>query len=389
MGPIILLDKSALQCLSDDEIGFLGKHYSPMLPPVLLFEILGDLTKYKGQEIKFEIAQKISSGDFQINANHRTICLASLLGEKIEMRGVPVVSGGVQLETEKGEKGIFVDEPPEWKLVRKWQEGKYTLVDRVISGVWRNISKEFDMEAYVREFKKANSDLPKADNFIDMYKAIHNITMDAGSQEFYLNFLMNEFNVSQRYRAYITARWQRRTNSMLCDFAPYAFYCLNVSLIFHFGLANGLITPKRTNPIDLEYLYYLPFCMAFVSGDKFQADLSKLLLKQDQDFIDRDVLKADLRWLKEERDGLDKAEREKRFYDYGPYPPQHNTASITYKLWKKHMKPWKPGSGNLRLSEEQKKRLMEQMSPMINAIKKYEQERTGQVRQPKMAVSDS
>lgn len=379
MGPIVLLDKSALQCLSDDEIGFLGKHYSPMMPPVLLFEILGDLSKYKGQEIKFEIAKKISSGDFKINANHRTICLASLLGEKIEMRGVPVIPGGVQLETEKGEKGIFFDESPEWKLVRKWQQGKYTLVDRVISGVWRKISKEFDMEAYVREFKKANTDLPKADNFTEMYKVIYDITMDASSQDFYLNFLMNEFNVSPLYIAAIIKRWQRRSTLMLCDFASYAFYCLNVSLIFHFGLANDLITPKRTNPIDLEYLYYLPFCMVFVSGDKFQADLSKLLLRQEQDFVDRDVLKSDLRWLKEDWGSLDKAEREKRFYDYGAYPPQYNSDSITYKLWKKHMKPWKPGSGNLKLTEDQKKRVMEQMRPMMDAIKKHEQ---GQSSQP-------
>lgn len=373
MGPILLLDKSALQCLSDGEIGFLGKHYSPMMPPVLLFEILGDLSKYKEQGIKFEIAKKISSGDFKINANHRLLCLGSLLGEKVAMQGVPVVSGGVELETSKGEKGIFFDEPAEWKLVRKWQQGEYTLVDRVISGVWRKISKEFDMEAYVREFKKANRDIPKANNFNEMYKAIHEITMDINSQDFYLDFLMNEFNVSPRYRAYIIVRWQRRANLLLCDFAPYAFYCLNVSLIFHFGLASDLITPKRTNPIDLEYLFYLPFCMAFVSGDKFQADLSKLLLTARQDFIERDALKTDLAWLKEEWEGLDKQEREKRFYDYGPHPPQHNPDSITYKLWKKHMKPWKPGSGNLKLSEEQQKRLMAQMQPMIDAIKKYEQ----------------
>lgn len=160
---------------------------------------------------------------------------------------------------------------------------------------------------------------------------------------------------------------------LLCDFASYAFYCLNVSLIFHFGLANDLITPKRTNPIDLEYLYYLPFCMVFVSGDKLQADLSKLLLTHEQDFIDREVLKSDLRWLKQEWEGLDKTEREKRFYDYGSYPPQYNSDSITYKLWKKHMKPWRPGSGNLKLTEEQEKRVMEQIQPMIEAIKKYEQ----------------
>ncbi len=56
MGPIVLLDKSVLQCLSDDEIGFLGKHYSPMMPPVLLFEILrerGDVSKRDTQQAEY------------------------------------------------------------------------------------------------------------------------------------------------------------------------------------------------------------------------------------------------------------------------------------------------------------------------------------------------
>ena len=43
------------------------------------------------------------------------------------------------------------------------------------------------------------------------------------------------------------------------------------------------------------------------------------------------------------------------------------------------MKPWKPGSGNLKLTEEQEKQVMEQMRPMMDAIKKYEQEQASQV----------
>ena len=45
MGPIIILDKSALQSLSYDEIYTLNRHYFLNITPVLIIEILADLKK--------------------------------------------------------------------------------------------------------------------------------------------------------------------------------------------------------------------------------------------------------------------------------------------------------------------------------------------------------
>jgi len=45
MGPIILLDKSTVQCLSQEEIYFLFKHYYIAIAPILIIEILADLKK--------------------------------------------------------------------------------------------------------------------------------------------------------------------------------------------------------------------------------------------------------------------------------------------------------------------------------------------------------
>jgi len=379
MGPIILLDKSALESLHYDEIGFLGKHYYMVIPPVLIYEILGDLSKYEGKEDKFsKIASKLSSTDSRINLNQRFLCLLSLLGHYIPMKGQPIIEPGVELTTSTGEKGRFADEPVERKLVRKWQQGKHTLVERAISQGWRKITKSFDMENYRKKFMDANRDIPKANSLQEMYLNIYKLIMDINNQDFYLNLLVNEYNLTPRQKSTIYVRWTNRKNTFLCDFAPYAFYCLQVFLVFHFGLANNLITTRRTNPIDLEYLYYLPFCMVFCSGDNFQKDLSKLFLNDKQDFISASILKTDLGRIKDEFYGLSKEEKEKRFYDFGPYPPL-NPQSITYRLWQKHIGLWESGKyGNIKMSKEGEKRLFEKLQPMFDAIKRHDEEKAKQ-----------
>ena len=93
-----------------------------------------------------------------------------------------------------------------------------------------------------------------------------------------------------------------------------------------------------------------------------------------QRFVHRDELKKDLQWLVSDWDGLDEAERDKRIDDYGSYPPERED-SVTYQLWKSHMRPRKPGSGNLlwKMSKEDQEKLMEQMRPMMDAIKELEE----------------
>lgn len=378
MGPTILLDKSALQSLSHKEIGFLEKHYYLLIPPVLIYETLGDLSKYEGKEEEFQtIAGKLFAVDSRINLHQRYLCLLSLLGYSIPMEGMPVSDPGVELTTSTGEKGRFVDETAERKLVRKWQEGKYSLVERAISQGWRRITKSFDMENYKREFTKANKDLPKADSLQMTYLNVQNLTSDINNQDFYFRLLVHEGDFTPQQKSVIYLRWRKRNNSFLCDFAPYAYYCLQVFLTFHFGLASDLITTRPTNPIDLEYLYYLPFCMVFCSGDNFQKDLSAIFLGKEKDFVSGNTLKTDLAWIKDDFYGLSETEKDKRFYEFGSYPPL-NPKSITYQLWQKHIGPWESGKyGNIMMSEEDKKRLFKQMQPMLDAIKKHESKSRG------------
>jgi hypothetical protein len=63
-------------------------------------------------------------------------------------------------------------------------------------------------------------------------------------------------------------------------------------------MGAGLIgSARRSNMIDVAYLYYLPFCMAFVSGDNLHGRLAPLFLRPDQRFVMASDLKAGLRQL--------------------------------------------------------------------------------------------
>ena len=60
-------------------------------------------------------------------------------------------------------------------------------------------------------------------------------------------------------------RWKDAGGPSLPTYAPYTAHCLTVDTFFHVAVDKKLISPDRSsNRVDMAYLYYLPFCMAFV-----------------------------------------------------------------------------------------------------------------------------
>jgi SEC-C motif-containing protein len=116
--------------------------------------------------------------------------------------------------------------------------------------------------------------------------------------------------------------------------------------------------------VDLEYLYYLPFCNAFSSGDAFHRRIAKYSLKSDQVFVDRDELKMDLqrlaKWWVETND----QERESENNRTGP---PENEQSITHRLWQKLMTPGYRDSKRLErsLCPEAERKLMEHVRNLV------------------------
>lgn len=375
MGPTIILDKSTLQSLSQKENYFLFKHYFVVVTRVLIIEILADLkkgTNKKSPEAQVQLlASKLLSMDSIINAHYVEVCVLSLLGENIPMIGQAFVTGGIPLETPNafGEKGIFLDEPLERKALRNWQEGNFSETERLLAEEWRKTIQELNLEEDKKRLSLLFKDLPKQKNFEELEKLIESKISNPNPEiQFTLiGSFIEDIGLPRKVKDIIYKRWLEGGLPTFRDFAPYAFYCFKVLSIFKLGLYSDLITTRNTNRIDLEYLFYLPFCMVFSSGDRFHIESSKLFLRDDQNFIDSGTLKRDLQWISDEWDNLSEAEKEERASEYGSYPP-NNPESVTYNVWKKLMKPWEPGSGNkvIKMTEDEQKRIIESMRPVFD-----------------------
>lgn len=336
MGPIILVDKSFLQGLSHIEIDFLYKHYTIVITPILIMEILGDLSKFQEEsdsrnEVK-TLSKKILTFDSHVNTHYHKLCVASLLGIKVPMTGQILVDGGQEVQTETGEKGIFIDEPPEMNIIRNWKTGNFSDEEISAASEWRKMIDSIDLESYRDFYNKYYRDtlshvtsLDELNSLIDSFCADSNIDV----QYSILSFELDKLHLSQRLKDRIYNRWLSGNLKSFKDFAPYAFYCFKIDSLFNHGIICKLIGTRPTNKIDLRYLYYIPFCMVFCSGDNFHKQLSPYFMRSDQSFVERDILKNDLKDISEHWINLTPEEKVTWAENYNIYPPQKKGSICT------------------------------------------------------------
>src|SRR5580704_12853046 len=94
-GPIVLFDKSALQILNIDEAVWFDTFYFPNMTPLFFVETLADLEKEmqsggSPEEFVGALAEKTPLGA-GINVHHQVLSFNELLGNRFELRHVPVV----------------------------------------------------------------------------------------------------------------------------------------------------------------------------------------------------------------------------------------------------------------------------------------------------------
>jgi hypothetical protein len=145
---------------------------------------------------------------------------------------------------------------------------------------------------------------------------------------------------------------------------PVAFV-LTIEVFFHIALAAGLISPVRaSNRTDIAYLFYLPFCIAFVSSDRLHRNTAPLFLRPDQEFVWGIDLKADLAHLDAHyKASLSEAERERGLIGLVGAPPADG-GYLTTELWKRHLRPeaLRDRNGAEGMSAEAKAKLVEELS---------------------------
>jgi hypothetical protein len=343
IGPITIFDKSALQSFNPDEALWFDWFYKTNITPLFYVETLADLNKqmHAGrtpEQLVGNIADKTPVIGSELNIPHRTLCLHDLLGERVRMKRLPVVGRGRSVKT--GDRmGMIIEQPPEMEAFERWQRRDFLDVERLYARAWRQGLEPFDLRAIL-----ANFGLPEHRRLqLDLFQAKQWAETFVRGERHRFSLLkeaMEILSVPGRYKPEIIRRWKLDGGPPFCEFAPYAAHILKVNLFSYLGLAAGHLSAKKNSLVDIAYLYYLPFCMVFVSGDKLHRTAPPYFLGHDQAFIWAPDLKAELARLDAHFSKLPEHVRAQGMYSFASSPPEEGEF-LTTQLWDRFLPAWR------------------------------------------------
>jgi hypothetical protein len=370
MGPIALFDKSFLQSLSVDESVLFDHFFLSTICPLFYIETLADLEKAvrEGRTPEEEvgsIAQKTPETHGTPCAHHAHMCLGELLGHKIPLTGQIPVAGGRAVNVE-GRRGVVFEQLPEAEAFQRWQAREFLDVERRFAKIWRNSLNSVDLQAVAERMRSMGINSKTCRSLEDAKKLADDFVRRKESPLGKLRLLMLTLGLPLEFERVLALRWELYAYIPSVEYAPYAAHMLSVEIFFQIALAANLIgTARKSNRTDIAYLFYLPFCMIFVSSDRLHERIVPHYLRSDQSFVWGEDLKRDLQTLVERYRLLPQEEQEKGLIKFAPTPPQDNNCLVT-KLWNHHF-------GLIRQKErEELARLFEtDQEPLVNEPKRH------------------
>lgn len=331
----IILDKSSFQGLNYNNIIELHRYYNVNVTPILVREILGDLSlkekegEKKPKEVVVYLAKKMFPYNSYVNIEYEILVEKSLLGEFVENKNRPFLSAEKSISTE-GRKGLTFKETKEELDLKRWKDGRFESIEEIISNHWRNetthkdvitsFKKQFGHFADIKAKNKQSNDAKLKELKTRFFERI-NIEIEPEES---LKIILDYFKINGEVREKILARWKSKTYKDLEVFAPYAYYCYSIVSIYFLGINNNIYGEKHTNLLDLQYLFYMPFTKVFSTNDKFLKSLFFAIEPKMVSFISLGDLKSDLSKFQV----LNSPER------WSEIPPDKDTE--TYRMWDKN-----------------------------------------------------
>jgi SEC-C motif len=344
MGPTIILDKSSLQSLSQDEIHFLHKYYLVNIPPILVMEILADLKKESSdhrssQQIVAQLSKKLLNNDSALNVYYGDLIINELLGHPINLSGRTMISQG-DFCKEGDKKGMTFEVSPEEKAINNWKKEKFSDAENDLAMRWRLYSESLSPDRFKNENKRITVLLQNYKTLEELDILINSIITIKEIQTILLMIIINENKISQELASKIFYLWESRNKPLLITSYPYSIYCMRALLLYYYGTLKDLFG-RATDRLDLEYTYYLPFTNIFSSDDKFLKKFIPFVKDNEKTFVTGKELKTDFSQIVSEWKVLSVEDKIKWHENNGNEP--FKITPLTVSLWKKHWPNWTPG----------------------------------------------
>lgn len=378
IGPISIFDKSFLESLSLDESILFDNFFRTVITPLFFVETLADLEKppKKGKQVRTslqivsEIAKKTLVLGSVPNVHYERLIVPNLLGEYVEMRSRPFIAGGVTKRSPESRVGVHFDEFPEEIALERWRKEEFLEVEKGLAKQWRQALSHLTFDVTIGTVKNIVppgckfKNLEEVKDFVDEFVAGKDIQI--------LNLAFELFGLNQKIRDVVTLRWKKENPKSFESFASYASYVFKVDLFFYLILGHGLESKERpSHKIDLAYLYYLPFCMVFISNDKLHRRIASLFMEKGQTFVDGKQLKADIKKLDEYYSKFAEEISKKGLFKFAMYPPT-DINTLTAKIWDKYLPVWRKHSEQRKSGQTDREmpdeKLLAQMKGLEKAV---------------------
>src|SRR6266404_1737109 len=327
----IILDKSVVYGLNNDEVDSLDRYFLQILPPILMNEILADLTKVADDK---EATNRLAGNSYRIGGNrqlttdYKYLLQCSLFGSEGPLNGYPVPVGERVVETTDGKVGVIVETPDEDEMIMRWESQEFTEEEKTRASVFRQeYSRLIDVRFYAERLREIGIIYkPLKDEALPEF--VESVLRERKVQGRLLALIQEEHGFTNEFMWKVFKDWYMAGAPMFETFAPYAFFCLRASFLW----ALSSSTPGQNDRKDLEYLYYLPFTELFSSKDAKHEKVVRLL-GESQKFVPGIKLKEDLSRLTVEWNLLSREEQIKTNAVRGTAPLE-NEDSLAYQLWK-------------------------------------------------------
>lgn len=267
------------------------------------------------------------------------------MGERITMDGRPLVGAGVPVKVD-GKTGVRHDIAPETDAFNRWQEGKFIEVEREFAKAWRQDLANIDLNTVYAAMKAMGVDGSICKTLADAKRIATQFVerTDIVPNQIKLAFII--LGLPPQLETQAGGNWVLRGMKPLLEYAPYAAHVITVELFFQIALGASLIGTLASNRADMAYLYYLPFCMVFVSSDNLHRRTVPEFLRSNQSFVWGQDLKAELHRIMEHYSKLPDEVREQGLMRIAPVPPVELADSLVVQLWDRHMAShWRASSG--------------------------------------------